>query len=113
MMKLYGVALKDELPFENLAMAIWANSESEAVSHWRYLNNCENDDCVDVDHWACDVDAEPEKVGVHEESRLIVLKEAGWREEGDRECECCGQWSSDVSSEFGLCPECYVEEIGE
>lgn len=112
-MKLYGVALKGEIPFENLAMAIWASSEGEAESYWRRSQDGDDENDAEIETWTCEVEAEPEQPGVHEEQRLAVLREAGWREEDDRECECCGEWSGDVSSEFGLCPKCYAEEIGE
>lgn len=52
---------------------------------------------------------DPEHPYPHQESRWAVLRQAGWRDEGDSDCECCGLYAMGQTSfcrECGCCGEC-------
>lgn len=52
---------------------------------------------------------EPKYDWPHEEHRYHVLRQAGWREESDHECESCGLYTmgmTDFCEECWCCGEC-------
>jgi hypothetical protein len=93
---------------------VWANSEDDAkrlyVEHYKGQCDPNNDqfgDGVTVEQ----VDAakmagvEPQKQGTHFDGRYSVMREFGWRCDGESSCEVCGRYAMDTPA-WRVCDEC-------
>jgi len=103
--------------------AVWAETEDEALSWAREHYGGE---CHDVDEAGIHIvsitvqspECKPTQNGVHRETRYSVLRQAGWKEEGESACDhcelyACGMDEHAVCSECYLCPECRAEIVDE
>lgn len=107
-LKLYTVCHVDYDAFELVGWceAVWTTSEEKALAWAKENYGGEDYGGVAVkvlDTW------EGEAVDVHDgkhERRATVLREAGWQEEGDNECECCGRHDWGMAC-WAVCQTCY------
>lgn len=99
--------------------AAWAASEQQAI---KYANDNYGGDqyCFDailrvVSEHKQGGKLSPSQDGTHYETREEVLRLAGWRYEGENECEGCGLHANGIDEHYvcggcNLCPECYEQE---
>lgn len=86
-------------------MAVWANSPEEAKAH--YKAHYRGDGPIDEFEPWCRPAKYPHSSSPwspHEETNYEVLRQIGWREPGDRECEACGLCSLGM---YPVCHTCY------
>jgi len=128
-MKLYTITdtLQEDAEYgdvfaEDYWIAVWADSEQEAIQFVKsnYSGECRDEDLVlrvavvaeSTKHRA------PETDSLHVERRENVLRLAGWRYDGESECDCCGLYANgdDAMATCGhceLCPHCAEDSNGE
>ena len=92
-------------PDEAWWMGVWAASEEQALSYAKehYLESDEIESVTIQASYACtgwQPDSWPS-----EERRDVVLREAGWRCEGEYACEVCDMYACDLA-EFDVCQDC-------
>ena len=93
-------------------MAIYAHTEHEALDvyykHYEYPHELERD-CVEVVS-VHDIDRrqildDPNATIPQIENNYRVLRQLGWRDERDVQCDCCGLYEMDIVK---VCPECFI-----
>lgn len=90
------------------SLAYWSWGSDEAVEEFcrRWRSESGNDHDPEYLVKRIDTKHSPESNEPHEEGRLAVLREAGWRCEDDTTCDNCGLATLD--GEFPVCPECWM-----
>ena len=113
-LRLFSVSDCDADPYEIYGWweAVWATSEDEALA-WAKANcggECprgQDPGIRVVSAMEQNTRSKPQLAAVHRERRLSVLRDAGWREEGESACDCCGLYAIGCS-EYRVCGECYL-----
>ena len=128
-MKLYTITdtlaqdvANEELFHGDYWAAIWSKSEESAM---RYAAEHYNGECRPAELTLrvasvmdCMDGSRPTRTTTYHERRLRILRLAGWMEEGERECVCCGlhalgddAWQPCAMCE--LCQHCAADSGGE
>jgi len=102
----------DPFYFDGWCDAVWAHSEREALQ-WARDNYgghiwCTHDgpcepELMVLSQWSGDGTAA--KGPGSRETRTAVLRQAGWMEEGDGKCDCCGL--AEFDGTWPVCKTCY------
>lgn len=113
-LRLFSVSDIDPDPCETFGWweAVWAATEAEALewANANYGGECpkgEDPGIRVVSVMDQNKRSKPEQAAVHRERRMSVLRDAGWREEGESACDCCGLYAIGYS-EYRVCGECYL-----
>lgn len=115
-LRLYCITDADPYDWDEIFawwVAVWAPSAKHALD-WAFLNYYgdhrmeEAKDFIRISHTEDQSKyLKPEKDGIHEERRFVALRQAGWREEGESECDSCGLYALGFP-EWEVCDACYL-----